>query len=134
MRHTWRTALAVAIAGLALVATVDVGPALADDASVDRLIATECTQGVLTVCAEKLEYECTAAWSFNFTYPRGGGLTYTPECHVVSKTYEYKDFISSTPVIVITGTRPRCTKTPSTSSPDGGDDGTASEEEDCVEE
>jgi hypothetical protein len=139
MRHFWRAAFAVAIAGFALVATVDVRLAYADEQP--RVIHTLCGQGILNVCGEDIQYHCPSGGSIGYTYPYTIGITITqPVCYPVSRTNKYKDFVSNTAPIIIRATGPRCTKTPSDgtedeagASYDGYSDGDGSDDGECTE-
>ncbi len=134
MRDFWRTAFAVVVAGFALVATLDVRQAHADDAE-PTVIRTLCAQGVLTVCGEQVEYTCPQGGGISYTYPFTFTFTLTqPVCYPTSTKSLYKDFISNTPPIVITATRPSCTSTPTSGTPDAeAEDGSSSGEESCIE-
>jgi hypothetical protein len=134
MRDFWKTAFTVVVAGFALVATLDVRRAYADDAG-PNVINTLCEQGVLTVCGEKTEYTCPQGGGINYTFPYSFGINITqPVCYPTSKKSVYKDFISNTPTIVVTATRPRCTPKPTSGTPDAdADDAESSTAEDCTE-
>jgi len=129
MKQFWRAAFAVAITGFALVASYDVRPAFAQSTA-PRLIYTSCEQGNLTVCGQTTEYLCPVGGGISYTYPYTIGFhwTQTP-CYPTNITNKYKDYMSSTPTIVITA--PRCTKQP-TSGTD--DDASSVSDEECTDE
>jgi hypothetical protein len=135
MRHFWRAAFAVAVAGFALVATLDVRLAYAEEAE-PFVVYTLCEQGNLTVCGEVIEYTCPQGGGVSYTYPYSFSFTLTqPTCFPTNRTNKYKDFVSYTQPIIITAPAPKkCTKTPTggTSEDDAGDGSTSTEEE-CVE-
>src|SRR5687768_13391693 len=118
MRDFWRTAFAVAVAGFALVATLDVRQAQAEEEG--PVIQTLCGQGVLTVCGETVEYTCPQGGGISYKYPWTIEITLTqPVCYPTTRKSLFKDFISNTPPIIITAPRPSCGTTPSSGTSDG---------------
>ena len=132
MRDFWKAAFAVAVAGFALVATLDVRRAYAQTQE-PFVVHTLCEQGVLTVCGETTEWHCPQGGGVSYTFPYTFGVTLTqPVCYATNRKSLFKDFVSNTPPIVITA--PRCTTKPrSGTSEDDAGDGSTSDEESCTE-